>query len=194
MAIDAKTVAQLREMTGAGMMDAKKALEASNGDLTAAAEFLKKNGQAKAEKKGDRVTKEGRVYSYIHSSGKIGALVEIFCETDFVAKNDGFTDLLKDVAMHIAAADPLYVRRDQVPPEVVEKQRAMFKEEVQGKPADIVEKIVDGKLNKYFAEVCLMEQPFVKDDEKTVEQLLKEKIATIGENMQIGRFARFMIG
>lgn len=194
MAITAQSVAQLREMTGAGMMDAKKALEAVNGDLAAAAEFLKKNGQAKAEKKGDRATKEGRVYSYIHSSGKIGALVEIFCETDFVAKNDGFTDLLKDVAMHIAAADPLYVRRDQVPPEVVEKQRAMFKEEVQGKPAEIVEKIVDGKLNKYFAEVCLMEQPFVKDDEKTVEQLLKEKIATIGENMQVGRFARFMIG
>ena len=194
MAITAQSVAQLREMTGAGMMDAKKALEATNGDLNAAVEFLKKNGQAKAEKKGDRATKEGRVYSYIHSSGKIGALVEIFCETDFVAKNDGFTELLKDVAMHVAAADPLYVRRDQVPPEVVEKQRAMFKEEVQGKPADIVEKIVDGKMNKYFSEVCLMEQPFVKDDEKTVEQLLKEKIATIGENMQVGRIARFLIG
>lgn len=194
MAIDAKMVAQLREQTGAGMMDAKKALEESNGDLTAATELLKTRGLAKAAKKGDRETKEGRVFSYIHSSGKIGVLVEILCETDFVAKNDSFTELLKDVAMHIAAADPLYVKRDQVPPEVVEKQRAMFKEEVADKPADIQEKIIDGKMSKYFSEVCLLEQPFVKDDAITVEALLKDKIATIGENMQISRFSRFHIG
>lgn len=194
MAIDAKIVAQLREQTGAGMMDAKKALEEVNGDLTAAAELLKKRGLAKADKKGDRETKEGRVYSYIHSSGKIGALVEILCETDFVAKNDSFTELLKDVAMHIAAADPLYVKRDQVPPEVVEKQRAMFKEEVADKPENIQEKIIDGKMSKYFSEVCLLEQAFVKDDSLTIEAVLKDKIATIGENMQISRFSRFHIG
>lgn len=194
MAIDAKTVAQLREQTGAGMMDAKKALEESNGDLTAATELLKTRGLAKAAKKGDRETKEGRVFSYIHSSGKIGVLVEIHCETDFVARNEAFTELLKDVAMHVAAADPLYVKREQVPPEVVEKQRSMFKEEVAGKPADIQEKIVEGKLDKYFSEVCLLEQDFVKDDSKIVEELLKEKIALLGENMQINRFARFMIG
>lgn len=193
MAIDAKIVAQLREQTGAGMMDAKKALEEANGDLAGATELLKKRGLAKADKKGDRETKEGRVFSYIHSSGKIGVLVEILCETDFVAKNDSFTELLKDVAMHIAAADPLYVKRDQVSPEVIEKQRAMFKEEVQGKPDDIVEKIIDGKLAKYFSEVCLLEQPFVKDDSKTIEELVKEKIATIGENIQISRFSRFHI-
>ncbi len=193
MASDAKIVAQLREQTGAGMMDAKKALEEANGDLAGATELLKKRGLAKADKKGDRETKEGRVFSYIHSSGKIGVLVEILCETDFAAKNDSFTELLKDVAMHIAAADPLYVKRDQVSPEVIEKQRAMFKEDVQGKPDDIVEKIVDGKLAKYFSEVCLLEQPFVKDDSKTIEELVKEKIATIGENIQISRFSRFHI-
>lgn len=180
-------------MTGAGMMDAKRALEESNGDLAAAAEALKKKGLAKAEKKGDRETKEGRVFSYIHANGKSGALVEILCETDFVAKNDSFTELLKDVAMHITAADPLYVKREQVPPEVVEKQRAMFKEEGGGKPADIQEKIVEGKLNKYFSEVCLLEQLFVKDDTLTIDQLLKAKISTIGENMQISRFSRFSI-
>ncbi len=193
MAIDAKTVAQLREMTGAGMMDAKRALEEANGDLAAATDTLRKKGLAKAEKKGDRATSEGRVYAYVHASGKMGALVEILCETDFVARNDAFTELCKDVAMHVAATDPLYVRREDVPPEVVEKQRMMFKEEVQGKPDDIVEKIVDGKMAKYFSEVCLLEQAFVKDDEKTVDQLLKAAISSIGENMQIRRFARFSI-
>ncbi len=194
MSITAQTVARLREMTGAGMMDAKKALEETKGDLATAADVLKKKGLAKAEKKSDRATKEGRVYSYIHANGKIGVLVEILCETDFVARNEIFTELCKDVAMHIAAADPLYVKREHMPMDIVEKQRQMFKEEVTGKPDDIAEKIVEGKLNKYFAEICLLEQPFVKDDGKTVDQLLKEKISTIGENMHISRFCRFSIG
>ncbi len=192
--IEAKTVARLREMTGAGMMDAKKALEETDGDLAAAAEALKKKGLAKAEKKGERETREGRVYAYIHASGKMGAMVEILCETDFVARNEQFLELCKDVAMHVAASDPLYVRREQVPPEVVEKQRALFAEDVAGKPADIQQKIVDGKMDKWFAERCLLEQAFVKDEDKTVDELLKEKISTIGENMQVSRFARFQIG
>ena len=194
MPIDAKTVAELRELTGAGMMDAKRALEEANGDLAGAAEVLKKKGVAKAAKKGDRETHEGRVFSYIHANGKVGALVEILCETDFVARNENFAELCKDVAMHITAADPLYVKREQVPQEMVEKQRAMFQGEVEGKTADIVEKIVTGKLDKWFSEICLLEQPFVKDDEKTIDDLLKEKITSLGENMQINRFSRFSIG
>lgn len=196
MAIDAKMVAQLREMTGAGIMDAKKALEEAGGNMDQAMENLRKSGVAKAAKKSERVTKEGRVYAYIHTNGKSGAMVEVLCETDFVARNEAFVELCKDLAMHVCASDPLYVRREQVPPEVVEKEKAIYKEElaVQGKPEAMMEKIVEGKLNKYFGEVCLMEQVFIKDDTKTVAELVNEKIAKIGENIQISRFCMFNIG
>jgi len=196
MTIDAKMVAQLREMTGAGIMDAKKALEETSGNLEQASEVLRKKGVVKAAKKADRATKEGRVYSYIHSNGKSGAMVEVLCETDFVARNDGFADLCKDLAMHVCASDPLYVRREQVPSEAVEKEKAIYKEELaaQGKPEAMMEKIIEGKLNKYFSEVCLMEQAFIKDDTKTITDLVNEKIAKIGENIQVSQFAHFHIG
>ncbi len=196
MAVNAKTVAELREMTGAGMMDAKKALEETGGDLAKAAEALRKKGITKAASKAARETKEGRVYAYVHANGKIGAMVEVLCETDFVARNEAFVELCKDLAMQVCAADPLYVRREQVPPEVVEKERQMYREEMAGqiKPENVLEKIVEGKLNKYFSETCLFEQAFVKDDTKTVEELVKEKIALLGENIQVNRISRFQIG
>lgn len=194
--VDAKLVAQLREQTGAGMMDAKKALEETNGDLAAAAEALRAKGVAKAASKSERVTKEGRVFSYTHGNGKLGAMVEVLCETDFVARNEAFTELCHDLAMHISATDPLYVKREDVPVELVEKQKELYRAEMaeQAKPADIVEKIVEGKLAKYFSEICLLEQAFIKDEDVTVDEYVKAKIATIGENIQVSRFARFMIG
>jgi len=196
MSIDAKLVAQLREMTGAGMMDAKKALEETNGDLTAASEALRAKGLAKAATKSERVTKEGRVYAYLHGNGKLGAMVEVQCETDFVARNEAFTELCHDLAMHVGATDPLYVKREDVPVELIEKQKELFRAETaeQVKPADIVEKIVEGKLNKYFSEICLLEQPFIKDEDVTVDEFVKGKIAKIGENIQVSRFVRFQIG
>lgn len=196
MSVDAKLVAQLREMTGAGMMDAKKALEEKNGDLTAAAEALRAKGIAKAVSKSARATKEGRVYAYLHGTGKLGAMVEVLCETDFVARNEAFIELCHDLAMHISATDPLYVKREDVPQELVEKQKELFRAETaeQAKPADIVEKIVEGKLNKYFSEICLFEQAFIKDEDVTVDEYVKQKIAMIGENIQVSRFARFVIG
>jgi elongation factor Ts len=196
MSIDAKTVAQLREMTGAGMMDAKKALEETNGDLAAAAEALRVKGIAKAAAKAERVTKEGRVHAYIHGNTKLGAMVEVLCETDFVARTDGFVAMCHDLAMHVSASDPLYVRREDVPEQIIQKQREMFAEEMAGqaKPQEIVEKIVEGKLNKWFSEVVLLEQPFIKDEDKIVDEFIKEKVATIGENIQVSRFCRFLIG
>lgn len=194
--ITAQEVAQLREMTGAGMMDAKKALVAADGDLTRAAENLRKSGVIKAASKSDRATNEGRVHAYIHGGGKVGTLVEVLCETDFVARTDAFVELCNDLAMHIAASAPLYVTRAEVPMEMVEKERAMARAEMEGqaKPADIMEKIIDGKLNKFFADVCLMEQSFIKDEEKTVEEFIKGKIATLGENIQVRRFSRLSLG
>ena len=196
MAIDAKTVSQLREMTGAGMMDAKRALEETNGNLEQAVETLRKKGLLKAATKSDRVTKEGKVHAYIHSNGKVGAMVEVLCETDFVARNEHFLALCNDLALHICASDPLYVRRENVPPEVVEKAKAMYKEEVvaSGKPEAVQEKIIEGKMNKYFSECVLLEQVFVKDDKKTVDEVVKEAITKIGENIQVGRMSRFIIG
>lgn len=195
MAIDAKQVAQLREMTGAGILDAKKALEETGGDMAAASELLRKKGIDKAAKKADRVTGEGRVECYVHSTAKLGAMVQVLCETDFVARNDAFVDLCKDIALHVSAADPLYLTREDVPQEVLDKQMELFKEELkeQGKPEDVMEKIVEGKLNKWYGEVVLMEQEFIKDDSKTVLELVKEKIATLGENIQVARFSRFHI-
>jgi elongation factor Ts len=194
--VDAKLVAQLREMTGAGMMDAKKALEETNGDIAAATESLQKKGLLKAGKKADRETKEGKVHCYIHGNGKIGAMVEVACETDFVARNEAFIELCQDLALHVSASDPLYVSRSDVPEEVAQKQKDMFREEAaaSAKSADILEKIVEGKMNKWYSDVVLLEQAFVKDEDKTVEDVVKEKIAVLGENMQVRRIARFQIG
>jgi elongation factor Ts len=193
---DAKTVMQLRQMTGAGMMDAKGALEETGGDLEKAAELLRKKGVAKAAKKAERETKEGRVVSYTHANGKLGAMVEVLCETDFVARTEQFQELCRDLAMHIAASDPLYVKRADVPADLIEKEKAIYREEMAGqaKSADILEKIIDGKINKYFSEVCLLEQSFIKDEDKTIEEVVKEKIASLGENIQVTRFSRFNIG
>lgn len=194
--ITASAVAELREMTGAGMMDAKKALVEVDGDLQKAADLLRKNGIIKAGKKADRLTNEGRVHSYVHGTGKVGVLVEVLCETDFVARNEGFVALCNDLAMHIAASAPLYVTRTEVPIEMVEKEKEMYAAEMEGqaKPAEIVAKIVEGKLNKFFADVCLMEQAFIKDEDKTVEEFVKGKVATLGENIQVRRFARLNLG
>ena len=194
--IDAKTVAELRKKTGAGMMDAKKALEECGGDLEKAADELRKKGIAKAAKRAGRETKEGRVHAYIHSNNKAGAMVEVLCETDFVARNDDFKDFCHDLAMHIVAADPLYLTREDVPADVLAKEKELFAAEMkeQGKPDDVIEKIVVGKMDKYYAENCLMEQAFIKDEDKTIEQLVQEKIGTIGENIQIARFSRFSVG
>lgn len=195
MSIDAKTVAELRSMTGAGMMDAKKALEETSGDLEKAASYLREKGIAKAAKKVDRETKEGRVHAYIHSNGKLGAMVEVLCETDFVARNKGFIEFCHDLAMHVSALDPIYLTRADVPMEIVEKERAIYTAEMEeaGKPADVIQKIVDGKLNKWYSEIVLMEQPFIKDEDQTIEEFVKSKIASLGENMQIRRFTRFNI-
>lgn len=195
MSIDAKAVAELRSLTGAGIMDAKKALTESNGDLEAAKEWLMKRGAAKAAKKAERETGEGRVHCYIHANGKLGAMVEVLCETDFVARNEAFEELCNDLAMHVSALDPLYVKREEVPQDLVDKQKEMFKDEMAGenKPEDVMEKIIEGKMNKWFAEVVLLEQPFVKDEDKTIADLLQEKVATLGENMQVRRIARFTI-
>lgn len=195
MPIDVKLVAQLRAQTGAGMMDAKSALEETGGDLDQAVETLRKKGVVKAAKKADRETREGRVHAYIHSNGKLGALVEILCETDFVARNEVFVDFCNDIAMHVSASDPLYVSRADVPEDVVEKEKQIYQEEMaqQAKSTDVIEKIIEGKLNKWFSEIVLLEQPFIKDEDKTIEEYLKEKIASLGENMQIKSFCRFSV-
>jgi elongation factor Ts len=195
MDIDTDQLLKLREMTGAGMLDAKKALEEADGDMDAAAEALRKKGIAQAKKKAGRETGEGLVHSYIHNNGKLGAMVEVMCETDFVARNEVFQDFCHDLAMHISAADPLYVSRDDVPEEVVDKQEEMIREEtdLEGKPDDVIDQIIEGKLNKYFQQVVLMEQPFIKDEDLTIEDLVKEKISTLGENINIARFCRFSI-
>ncbi|MEK9130905.1 MAG: translation elongation factor Ts [Patescibacteria group bacterium] len=194
--VTAAMVAQLREMTGAGMMDAKRALIESVGDLEKAADFLRKSGIIKAGKKSERATNEGRVHSYVHGTGKVGVLVEVLCETDFVARNEAFVALCNDLAMHIAASAPLYVTRVEVPMEMVVKEKEIYSGEMagQGKPPEVMEKIIEGKLNKFFRDICLMEQPFIKDEDKTVEEFIKEKIATLGENIQVRRFSRLNLG
>lgn len=194
MAIDASSVKELREQTGAGVLDCKKALEHSDGDFKKASEFLREKGLAKAAKKDSRGTPEGIVGSYIHTNGKIGVLVEANCETDFVAKNDVFTKLVKDICMQVAATDPASVSREDVPQEIVENQKKAYSEEFQDKPSDIKGKIIDGKMENYYKEKCLLEQPFVKDNEQTVKDLLNNAIAILGENIKISRFARFKIG
>ena len=193
--ITADQVRQLREMTGAGMMECKKALSETNGDLDKAVDVLRKSGIAKAEKRADRAASQGRIESYVHDS-RIGVLVEVNCETDFVARTDDFKALCKDLAMQVAAAGADYVRREEVPAERIERERAIYAEQVknEGKPAAIVDKIVDGKLNKFYSEVCLLEQPFIKDDKTTIDQLVKAASSKTGENIVVRRFSRFKLG
>ncbi|WP_438491974.1 translation elongation factor Ts [Paenibacillus sp. IHBB 3054] len=196
MAVDAKAVKELRERTGAGMLDCKKALEEANNDITKAAELLREKGLSAAANKAGRIATEGTVESYIHAGGRIGVLVEINCETDFVGKTDSFKEFARDIAMQIAAANPLYVRREEVPAEAVEKEKEILKAQAlnEGKPEKIVEKMVEGRISKFYEEYCLLEQPFVKDPDKTISQLLNEKVSTIGENISIRRFVRFELG
>jgi elongation factor Ts len=187
-------VKQLREKTNAGMMDCKKALVEAGGDLAKAEDLLRKKGIASASKKASRSAKEGTVASYIHLQGKVGVLVEVNCETDFVAKNEIFRDFVKDITLHIAAAHPLYVSREQVPASTVEKEREIYREQVKGKPKNVVEKIVDGKLDKYYASVCLLDQPFIKNPDQTIKDLISSKIAELGENIIVRRFTRYVVG
>jgi len=194
--ISAAMVKELREKTGAGMLDCKKALEEANGDMGRAAEILREKGLSAAAKKAGRTATEGAVESYIHAGGRIGVLVEVNCETDFVGKTESFREFVKDIAMQIAAANPRYVRREDVPEEEIEKEKEILRAQAlnEGKPAHIVEKMVEGRMTKFFEEVCLLEQSFIKDPDKTVGQLLTEKVAQIGENINIRRFARFELG
>jgi elongation factor Ts len=196
MAVTAQMVKELRTKTGAGIMDCKKALTETDGDIEKAIETLRKKGLASAAKKAGRVTSEGTVSSYIHGGGKLGVLVEVNCETDFVALTEQFQQLVKDVAMHIAAANPLYVKREDVPEDVIAKEREIYAAQFEnsGKPEQVIAKIVDGKIDKYFADACLYEQQFVKDTDKTIQQLVTESIAQLGENINIRRFARFVLG
>ena len=196
MEISASAVKDLREKTGAGMMDCKKALVESSGDFEKAVDYLRKRGIASASKKAGRATKEGSVSSYIHGEGRVGVLLEVNCETDFVARTEQFKTFVRDVSMHIAAASPQWVRSDEVPAETIakEKEIAVAQMQASGKPAAVLEKIAEGKIKKFYEDNCLMNQVFVKDPNKTIEQLLKETIAALGENMTIRRFARFVLG
>lgn len=196
MEITAGMVKELREMTGCGMMDCKKALTESNGDVQKAVEFLREKGLASAAKKAGRIAAEGIVESYIHGGGRIGVLVEVNIETDFAAKNPDFRAFVKDVAMQIAASSPLYVQREDVPAEVVEKEKEILKQQAmnEGKPANIAEKMVTGRVDKFFKQICLLEQPFIKDTDKTVQDIVNEKIAMIGEKISIRRFTRYEMG
>ncbi|HVW20300.1 MAG TPA: translation elongation factor Ts [Opitutaceae bacterium] len=192
--ITAQMVNDLRLATGAGLLDCKKALTEANGNADEAATILRKKGAASAAKKADRTTKEGLVESYIHVGGKVGVLIEVNCETDFVARNEEFRAFVKDLCLQIAAASPTCVSRDQVPEADLAKEREIAAAQVQGKPPAAVQKIVEGKLEKYYSTVCLLDQPFVKQNDKTVKEVLTEKIAKIGENIQVRRFTRYALG
>ncbi len=196
MQVTAQMVKELREMTGAGMMDCKKALEATNGDYDAAVKWLRENDLAAAEKKAGRIAAEGIVDSYIHEGGRIGVLIEVNIETDFAAKNEDFKKTVRDLAMQVAAMNPLYVKREDVPQEVIARERDIARAQAikSGKPERIVDKIVDGRMEKYFQETCLMEQSYIRDDSMTCEQLIKELIAKIGENIKVRRFVRYEMG
>ena len=194
MEINAKMVGELRESTGAGLMDCKKALVESEGNVDKAVEILRKKGAATAAKKATREASEGLVNSYIHLGGKVGVLVEVNCESDFVAKTDDFKDFVRDIAMHVAATNPVCVSREEIDPEIIKKEREIAEGQAEGKPPAAIEKIVEAKINKFLSESCLLEQAYVKNPDQTVQQVLTEKIATMGENMVIRRFARFQIG
>jgi elongation factor Ts len=194
--ISAAQVKELRQKTGAPMMDCKQALEEAKGDLEQAIVHLRKKGVATAAKKATRVTSEGSVASYIHAGGKIGVLVEVNCESDFVARTDDFKDLVHDIAMHIAASDPKFIRREDVTPEAYEREKEIYREQAQatGKPQNVVDKIVEGKMGKFYEEVCLYDQPFIKEQTITVSQLIASKVGKLGENISVRRFARFKVG
>ncbi len=196
MTIEAKVVKDLRDKTGAGMMDCKNALKESDGDIEKAIDFLRKSGVAKAEKKGSRDTKEGIVYSYIHAGGRLGVLIEVNCETDFVAKTDGFIELTHNLAMQIAATNPIALDRDSITESIITKEKEIYADQAKssGKSENIIEKMVEGRMNKFFQENCLMEQAYIKDSEKKVSELLTESIATLGENITISRYVRYAVG
>lgn len=196
MFINTSDITKLRTTTGAGMLDCKKALEETNGDFEAAAEWLRKKGITKAAKRADKVAAEGLVVSYIHAGGRIGVLVEVNCETDFVAKTDAFKTLVADIAIHIAATAPQYVSRVEISAETLEKEKDVYREQLknEGKPTKMVDKIVEGKMGKYYSEVCLLEQAFIKNEDKTIEALLMEKTGEIGEKITVRRFARYELG
>jgi elongation factor Ts len=195
-AITADLVKTLRERTGAGMMDCKAALAETNGDMEKAVDALRKRGLASAAKKSGRATSEGVVGSYIHMGGKIGVLVEVNCESDFVARTDDFQTLVKELGLQIAAASPLYVSRDEVPADVLEREKAIYREQMasSGKPANVIDKIVEGKLNSYYEQFCLLEQPYIRDPKAKVEDMIKAVIGKLGENIAVARFARFKVG
>lgn len=196
MDVSAHLVKELRERTGAAVMDCKKALQESGGDLDKAIDRLREKGLKASVKKAGRTAKEGLIGSYVHPGSKIGVLVEVNCETDFVARNDNFQNLVKNLAMHIAAANPLYLKREDVPPEVVAKERDLYRVQAlqTGKPEKVIEKIIDGKVEKFFAEVCLLEQSYVREPELTIKSLIDSQIAKIGENIILRRFCRFQLG
>lgn len=196
MAITASMVKDLRTKTGAGMMDCKKALTEANGDMDKAVDLLREKGLAAAAKKADRIAAEGLVYSYIHGNGRIGVLVEVNCETDFVAQTDNFKELCKDIAMQIAAAKPTYLKRDEVPAEVLEHEKEVLRQQAlnEGKPEKIVEKMIVGRLEKFYKENCLLDQEFIKDSDKTISQVITENIAKIGEKIDIRRYTRYELG
>ncbi|MCX8027326.1 MAG: translation elongation factor Ts [Thermodesulfovibrionales bacterium] len=195
MSVSSDLVKQLREATGAGMMDCKKALDEAKGDIQKATEILRQKGLAAAQKKAARTASEGLIGSYIHMD-KIGVLVEVNCETDFVARTDDFRGLVKDIAMHIAAANPQYLAKESVPSEVIEKEKEIYRKQIENKPPQVVEKIVEGKLEKFYSDMCLLEQVFIKDPEQKlkIKDLITQKIAKLGENIVVKRFARFQIG
>lgn len=196
MSISASDIGALRAKTGAGMLDCKKALEESGGDMEKALDWLRERGVAKAAKRADKVAAEGLVYSYIHGAGKVGVLLELNCETDFVAKNDDFAVLANDIAMHIAAVGPKYTTREEVPAGEMEREANIYREQMrnEGKPEDIIEKIVGGKMDKFYSEIVLLDQPFIKDEDMTIEELLTKKTGEIGEKISVRRFARYELG
>ncbi|MFZ4765066.1 MAG: translation elongation factor Ts [Roseimicrobium sp.] len=192
--ITAELVNQLRQKTNAGMMDCKKALNEAKGDMEAAETILRKKGITKAEGKADRAAKEGIIASYIHLAGRVGVLIEVNCETDFVAKNETFQAFVKDLTLHIAAANPTYLQREEVPETILAKEREIAVEQAKGKPAKAVEKIVEGKVSKYVSDHCLLEQAYIKDDKMTIRELVNSKIAELGENIVVRRFTRYAVG
>jgi elongation factor Ts len=195
MEVTADMVKTLRQQSGAGIMDCKNALKETKGDIEEAITFLRKKGMAKADKKGDRSTGDGAIGSYIHAGGKIGVMVNLQCETDFVANTDDFQNLLKDIAMHIAAAKPRFTSRDDVTQDVMDQEREIFAHQAResGKPDNIIDKIVDGKMSKFYEENCLLDQSFIKDGDVTIQELIKQKIAKLGENITVGEFTRMEI-
>lgn len=194
--ISASLVKELREKTGAGMMDCKKALKECDGDFDKAEKFLREKGIAAAAKRSGRQTKEGVVYSYIHPGNRIGVMVEINCETDFVARNEDFQSFAKDIAMHIAASSPQYLTREEVPDEAIESEREVLRNQAKesGKPDNVIDKMVEGRIGKFYSQICLLEQPFIKDMNVTVEDYVKEAMAKVGENIQIRRYVRYQLG